>query len=247
MTRPQKHQALPPIYPSSLIPKFPSQPLQRSGWAAEECIEDLRSVWDRQDWTFFKERPNRPFNINLFGVRNPHHTHQTTGRFNDFLGVAYWNKRGVPIVSMYSATTEPGTPLIVRPVNSNGAGSIAKGQYRGAYEIGKFNGADAFRQVGKVLVHRDNDGDRLFEFHDVVEMGWGFFIHKRSRRAERINGNRVGGSSAGCQVTEHHDDWEMLIAEGYAAREEWGSRITYTLLDMHDLNPAVWQWNAGNL
>lgn len=211
---------------------------------AEECWDDLGRVWNQEGWAWF-ETPQRPFNVNLFGLRNPHQGIGITGVFNDLLCLAYHDEKGVPTLDTYSATTEPGRPHMIRPVHRNGSGAIARGQYRGAYEPGPFKGWQVLRQHGRVLVHRDGNRNGIYEWHDHTEAGWGFFIHPRSKRAERINKHIVGGSSAGCLVTEHWEDWIEFWEIIAAAEEEWGSSFSLTMLGMEELNTDLWNSHRG--
>ena len=41
--------------------------------------------------------------------------------------------------------------------------------------------------------------------------------------------------SAGCQVIASNDDWNDFIFACYKAREIWGNKFTYTLINSDDI------------
>jgi hypothetical protein len=48
-------------------------------------------------------------------------------------------------------------------------------------------------------------------------------------------GNYINKYSAGCQVFADPDDFDEFMAILYKAREEWGNKFTYTLLESKDI------------
>lgn len=168
----------------------------------------------------------KPYNLNIVGFRNP------TSRpnyFDDTIAV-YFKTGGVWTAKYYAATTYPGTPALLNPINRKGAAILVPGQYIGAYKLGEHKGKYlALVQDKPVQVYRDNDRDSAFDKKaETVESGlFGINIH----RASRMN-KWVSMSSAGCQVIQQPEDYSEFMNLCKASALHWGNSFTYTLIEL---------------
>ena len=115
------------------------------------------------------------------------------------------------------------------------------GQYK-AYRIDKHRGNyDALCQrEGEVEVYRDNNKDGCYDLdNDNTQTGYfGINIHRATARKGKKS-SKVDKWSAGCQVIADNDDWSEFIFACYKAREIWGNKFTYTLINSEDINGHI--------
>ncbi len=70
---------------------------------------------------------------------------------------------------------------------------------------------------------------------DNTQTGYfGINIHRATAR-EGKKSTQVDKWSAGCQVIASNDDWNDFIFACYKAREIWGNKFTYTLINSDDI------------
>jgi hypothetical protein len=167
----------------------------------------------------------RPNSVNIVGFRNKL---VNVDKFEDTIATfsfngKYWTAR------YYAATTRPGLPKLLKPVNPKGAAIIVPGQYKDVYQLGGFRGYMALRQVGQLRVYRDNNKDSQFDHNSAtIESGhFGIHIHKAG-----IWSKLVGQNSAGCQVFQKAKDYEEFMNQCSAVADKYGNKFTYTLLEI---------------
>jgi hypothetical protein len=164
--------------------------------------------------------------LNIVGFRTP------TSRpdyFDDTIAV-YFEERGKLVAKYYAATTYPGLPALLNPINRKGAAILVPGQYTGAYKLGQHKGKYvALVQDKPVKVYRDNDKDKAFDKKaETIESGFfGINIHKASKWNQL-----VGMSSAGCQVIKESNDYSEFINLCKAGAVNCGNSFTYTLVEL---------------
>lgn len=181
-------------------------------------IEGFLNVMQEKNYTVFQDG-----RLNIVGYRN------RFGRpnyFDDAI-VMYQKKGALWSAREYKATTLPGTPNLLKPVNTKGAAILFPGQYFDTYALGlhrrKYR---ALVQVKPVKVYRDNTKDSRLDFIEkTIDEGlFGINIHRAS-----VSALIVGADSAGCQVIQDVDDYDEFIAACQASQQR---RFTYTLLDL---------------
>lgn len=179
----------------------------------------------------FRVFENGDYNLNIFGIRSPE---RVANAFDDLIGVAY-KKNDLWSVEYFEATTDPGSPYLLKPINNAGAAILAFGQYRGAYKIAKHRGKyDALCQVaGPVTVYRDDNRDNILDLDESSKQTgyFGINIHKRDGSSDTVN-----GASAGCQVFRYERAFNRFME---LCRLQVSTRgfetFTYTLIDENDL------------
>lgn len=187
--------------------------------SAEECAVLLIN----KGYTVNFEKDQQPYNLNIVGVRNKF------GRPNYFDDVilVFYHQKGKLMSHHFQATTLPGIPYLLKPVNPEGAALLVPGQYKDAYQLGKHKGYDALIQVGPVKVYRDNNLDLEYDFSNPHEGFFGINIHRASLTAKV-----VGPDSAGCQVIKKRSDYEHFISLCKKYKNFHGSKATYTLVEI---------------
>jgi len=177
------------------------------------------------------ESDTKPFNLNIVGVRedNP-----TTNLFNDCICV-FWKYEGCWSLVDFQATTLSGLKYLESPMNPKGCAILVPNQYRGVWELGLHNGkyTALVQRKGEVEVYRDENEDTSYDMIDSTkESGYfGINIHKASE-GER---ETVDGYSAGCQVIQNSDEYDIFIDLCEKAKKYWGNSFSYTLLNEKDL------------
>ena len=179
------------------------------------------------------------YNLNIVGVRNSSTGDEVTNKFDDKITLSY-KVEGEWKFYSFDATTDPGRSWVeIELINPDGAAILKPGQYRGAYIIAKHRGNyDALCQRGKtpVTVYRDANKDGCYDLDDDnTQTGFfGINIHRATARTGKKS-TQVDKWSAGCQVIASNDDWSEFIFACYKAREIWGNKFTYTLINSEDI------------
>lgn len=167
----------------------------------------------------------RPNYLTIVGVRN---VQARPNHYDDVILVSYKDSKGGRNLRTYTATTLPGTPALLKPINPKGTAVMVPGVYKDCYSLGLHKGKYlALVQSGKVKVWRDNDKDALPEKTLYVDEGFfGINIHRASLRDKL-----VGADSAGCQVIKSYSEFEEFIDLCLLHRARWGNKFTYTLVE----------------
>ena len=173
------------------------------------------------------------YNLNIVGVRNSATGDEVTNKFDDKITLSY-KVDGKWKFYSFDATTDPGRYWTqVEIMRKEGVACMKPGQYK-AYRIDKH---DALCQrEGEVEVYRDNNKDGCYDLDDNnTQTGFfGINIHRATAR-EKKKSTQVDKWSAGCQVIASNDDWNEFIFACYKAREIWGNKFTYTLINSDDI------------
>ena len=167
------------------------------------------------------------YNLNITGIRSPE---RVANAFDDRLCLTYRNSDNIWVTETYEITTDPGSPYLLKPINSYGCAVLKAGQYRGAYSIGMHRGKyKALVQTGKVKVYRDDNRDNILNLDPatVQEGYFGINIHKRDGESDTVN-----GASAGCQVFRYEEEFNrfMDVCNTQVSVNGWKT-FTYTLLE----------------
>ncbi len=174
----------------------------------------------------------KPYNLNIVGVRA---SEPTTNKFNDLMCV-FWKYEGQWNMYKMQCTTLPGLYWLENPMNSKGCAILKEGQYNGAYEIDLHNGKyEAICQrLGDVTVYRDDDKDTEYDMLEGTEQTgmFGINLHRASAYKELDD---VDKNSAGCQVIQDPNEFEIHMEIANKAAEIWGNKFTYTLINEKDL------------
>lgn len=160
--------------------------------------------------------------------------------FNDSLGVLIFTD-GVPKLTLFEGTTEPGSHYTQNRMNPLGAARLQFGQYT-AWKIGWHgnggSGHEALVQVAPVTVCRDNNadyartGDRLDKGLFGLNIHWGYNLPREN----------IQRASAGCQNVRDEGDFAayMRLVKSDAEYQRLKAAgqdfmFTYTLIDASDM------------
>lgn len=178
------------------------------------------------------------YNLNIIGVRS-NQDNKVTNKFDDYLVVIYNTDVGQKR-QIYTITTEPGKPAMLKPSNNKGTAILAPGQYRSAYKIDKHNGKyNALCQRNKpVKVYRDNNKDLVYDYKpESAESGmFGINIHRSNETWTRTT---VDGYSAGCQVFNDYKEFTYFMQLVNKSAKIYGNIFTYTLITEQDIDELV--------
>lgn len=188
-----------------------------------KMLSRIRGILRRKGYEIY----TRPFELNIVGLRSKH---TKPNRFDDEIHIFYKTNKRKWNYHLFKATTDPGTYWLNNPAYPQGTAILKEGQYKQAYAIGLHqNRYKALVQVRPVLVIRDFDRDSILDFKsDRIEKGSGINIHHASSKGKTLY---VDKYSAGCQVFQSAEDFQlfMLLCENH--RELYGNVFTYTLID----------------
>jgi len=176
------------------------------------------------------ENDSKPYNLNYIGIRDP----KNVGEFND-LFVIFWKHHGRWSSLIWGGTTDPGGYYLKNLLNKKGTAILKEGQYRGAWTKGKHQGKyDALVQRKEVTVIRDADRDLELDFHNGQEET-GFFGINHHRAHSKVELQKIGRHSAGCQVTQNPHEYDVFMGLTGETEEIWGKGITYGIINVSDV------------
>jgi hypothetical protein len=174
----------------------------------------------------------KPYNLNIVGIRA---IKPATNRFNDLMCV-FWKYEGQWNIYKMQCTTLPGLHWLENPMNRKGCAILKEGQYRSTYSIDKHNGKylALCQRLGEVTVYRDDDRDREYDMLEGTEQTgyFGINIHRASAYKEL---ERVDKNSAGCQVIQDPNEYEVHMDVVKKSAEVWGNSFSYTLINQKNL------------
>lgn len=186
-------------------------------------IQPIKELFEKEGYEWYDR--NKPFNLNIFGVRN---SKRRVNAFDDFLYVVYRNHNLDWRIHQWEITTDPGLSVLEDPINQKGTAILVPGQYKSAYKIGlhRQRYKALVQQGAPVKVYRDNNRDEVHDFDEsTIEEGWfGINIHKAG-----TDSTLVDGWSAGCQVFKKEKDFNEFMDLCSKAGEIYGNKFTYTL------------------
>lgn len=197
----------------------------------EELIADREAVmaaYEKKGYRFFDG--GKDYNVNLFGVRvdNPE-----SNRFDDYLCAVY-REGGEWKHHVWSATTDPGRHWLQNPLSPKGTAILMPGQYRSTWKIAKHQGKyEALCQRKPVKVWRDNNKDDILDYgcEETQEGLFGINIHRSNPRTQSY---LVEKWSAGCQVFQKVDDYNLFMEICNKSAKAFGNSFTYTLFEERD-------------
>ena len=191
--------------------------------------EILRRV-EKSGYLTFKGR----YNLNLIAIRG---TNREAGFYDDMLCVAYqdfgegWN------VLYYPCTTDAGEFYSRNPIlgESVGTARICPGQYRGAYQYGRYKDYQALVQRNPekpITIWRDKNRDSIANLGGEKFTG-SFSCHIHRAGINTTEKHRVGKYSAGCIVVPEKANFDQLI---HLAQKQISARgiDTFTLTLLQD-------------
>ena len=204
-----------------------------------------QTIKQMTDYLWF-EKGN--YNLNIVGIRNSSTGSEVTNKFDDKITLSYKTGEtyddngniltpGIWQFHSYDCTTDPGTHWVENIMRKDGVAILKPGQYRGSHIIRKHQGRyEALGQDRPVSVYRDDNRDQWYNLREeaVQEGLFGINIHRATKHAGKKS-TQIDKWSAGCQVIAANDDWKIFMKVCRKARDTWGNRFTYTLLESNKL------------
>lgn len=192
-------------------------------------VDLIKKLMIQKNYTVF----NEPFMLNIVGVRS---IDKTVDVFNDVI-LIFWNEYSEHGIEqnhlIFPATTDPGLMWLKKLMNPKGTAILVPGQYD--YKLGMHkNKYRALVQSGQVKVYRDNNKDNKHDFDPAtIDVGYfGINIH----HAGVVVPKYIGPHSAGCQVLQRKNDFDILISLAEKHSTLYGNRFKYTLITEQEIN-----------
>lgn len=187
----------------------------------------------RERFMHFCQSPDG-FNIIYLEGVNPDFTlnDNKVDEWNDLRLLIRIKKDGTPVIeSCHVATTGPGLPYIMDPMNPYGAARIAFGQYK-SWIMGYHKGRQrALQQSAPIVVFRDlnKDGERAGDRKFIAPA-----TINQHTTSINFNSPNVGRHSAGCLVGKdwiEHFDFIKLLEMDYRYVSNKSYQFITTVLD----------------
>ena len=198
-------------------------------------VEQIEAAVKSKGYAWFGDSENKGYDVNIVGVRNSSTEGRVTNHYDDNMTMSY-KVDGEWKFYCWANTTDPGKYWIDHPSNSDGCAVLVPGQYRGVYKIDLHGGryTALCQRNGRVSVYRDNNEDDVYDYDaDSVQSGYfGINIHRSSAYQ---TGTYVDKYSAGCQVFADPDDFDDFMIICNKAKDVWGNKFTYTLIESKDI------------
>ncbi len=188
----------------------------------------LKQVIISKGYEFYENN----FKLNIIGIRKI----EKVNVWDDVICLLYYNTIGVLKFHQHEATTEPGKPFLLKPINKKGTAILVEGQYTDTYQIDLHNGKypALCQRLKQVKVYRDNNRDENFNF-DPQSIESGFFGINLHRASKWQLLQYVDRNSAGCQVTRSNDDFQIMMSAAEIHKTYHGNKFTYTLINEKEL------------
>jgi hypothetical protein len=178
----------------------------------------------------------RPYELNIVGLRS---ANTKANRFDDEIHVFYKIKNGNWSYHVFQATTDPGTYWLLHPMQQLGTAILAQGQYIDAYQIGLHRGQyPALVQSRPVTFIRDYNRNAILDFNNGRKYAGqvGINIHRAMLHGDTLH---VDNWSAGCQVFENGEAFQIFMQLCQRHRQYYGNQFTYTLIDFRAIKKEI--------
>jgi len=198
--------------------------------------EQIEKAVKSKGYVWFEDANDKGYDVNIVGIRNSETGDEVTNKFDDKISISY-KVDGEWKFHIYDCTTDPGKYWVENIMRKEGVAALKEGQYRGSHKIrlhaGKY---PALGQCGPVTVYRDANKDGCYDLSDDnTQTGlYGINIHRATAR-EGKKSRQVDKWSAGCQVIAANEDWKEFLDICYKAKDIWGNKFTYTLIESKDI------------
>lgn len=190
-------------------------------------LKKINKILQERFNTELFQNDKKPFNLNILGIRNPE---ETAGLYDDTFLFA-WKYKGLWSTFKFKGTTDPSRYYLENPMNKKGTLILPEGSYPKLWRKGMHKGRyPALVQNVPVKVIRDNDKDGELDFSKgTTDEGlFGLNFHK-SANLKPVDA--IGKSSAGCQVVQHVDEYEIAWGILEKSFKYWGDVVSYNLIN----------------
>ncbi len=187
-------------------------------------LQKMKAILRHKKFEIF----SRPFELNIVGLRSKS---VIPNLFDDEIHVFYKVSKLKWQYHIFKATTDPGTYWLKQPMQPQGTAILSEGQYKDAWRLGLHKGEYlALVQSKAINIIRDYNRDAVLDFKNgKKEHGeFGIDIHRANRIGET---KTVDKNSAGCQVFESANDFNLFIRLCERHKSLYGNSFTYALVD----------------
>lgn len=211
-------------------------------FTTKRLVELLTDAYEDKRYKYFT-RGN--YNLNIVGIRAEN---SKSNSFDDAIAVFY-KEYGKWAAKCYAATTDPGKPWLLKPMDPNGTLILVPGQFYNAFKVGihgrtwKSGGYTALEQIGPMCYVRDSNKDAVLDFdlyRDRSQFVKNTFVSNPKSNIHRAAANAIARyietCSAGCQVIQKPKDFSEFIDLCQMSATIYGNSFTYTLLEERDLD-----------
>ena len=195
--------------------------------------EQIETAVKSKGYAWFE---NGDYNLNIVGIRNSATGTEVTNKFDDKITLSF-KCDGQWEYYIYDCTTDPGRYWVENIMRKEGVAVLKEGQYRRSHIIRLHQVRyEALGQDRNVTVYRYNNKDGKYDLDpNNTQTGlFGINIHRATKWGGKKS-SQVDKWSAGCQVIAANDDWHEFMDICRVAKDKWGNRFTYTLIESKDI------------
>ena len=132
----------------------------------------------------------------------------------------------------FPITTDPGKYYSQNLLDQSGVAILVPNQYKNTWQVGLHQGKyEALVQRKPVKVYRDKNKDSIYDLNaETINTGlFGINIHRSNSNG---TSQVVGKWSAGCQVFQSPQDFNIFMNICKKSQKIWGNSFTYTLIEL---------------
>lgn len=185
----------------------------------------------------------RPYELNIVGIRA---NSTKSNSFDDQILCFWYDERGNLAYKVYTASTDPGTYWLNRPMEQLGAAILKGGQYLYSWQLIDTNRFGFYTkellQIKPVTIFRDYNRDAILDFYNGRETTGSYGLNIHTGATPNTTSIEVGQWSAGCQVFAVWAEWVEFISLVEKHITLYGNAISYTLLDYRATLRAQRRW-----
>jgi hypothetical protein len=214
---------------ASPIGSSPAPGYSGGGGTGKTSLQSILNALAKKSYVIY----SKPYQLNIVGVRAPY---TQSNSFDDSINVFYKDSFGNWQFKSNSATTDPGTFYLNKPIHDSGTAIVVPGQYINSHQIGLHRSSyTALVQRGPLKIILDANRDNILDFDSrnvITGSSFGINIHKAGTDS---TDSKVDNFSAGCQVFARTADFDAFISLCQQHSQLYGNNFTYTLLEEKDL------------
>jgi hypothetical protein len=199
----------------------------------------------------------KPFEMNIVGVRYNKPGQPYTNKFNDRLYVFYKNDQGSWKLVWWPISTVPGKygskdeypkgstvkgqrnqvlhKDLPKMDSRGGIGILKPAQYLNLWVIGEYKEEKALRPTNQKFYRDTNKGNPNITYSKEGIGNAGMLIHKAFNRSQGPNTYGVGNWSEGCQVIPNPSHLDQFFGLLEKHKNKYGNKFTYTLIISDDV------------
>jgi phage baseplate assembly protein gpV len=183
---------------------------------------------------------DRPYELNIVGVRKWYNGDKVPNTYDDDMNVFYKDDQNIWIHKRTKISTIPGKYYFDKPNNPKGTGILMPAQYKNSFTLGTYSTHGyALRPILKQHAFRDNNKNGFINLEQTtMDVGnHAMLIHAGAMPGAKST--YVNNWSAGCQVFKNSASHKIFFDMCLKHKDLYGNKFTYTLMTQRQIDGDI--------